>query len=125
MFAERRGGGVLVGKRVVAMRSPSAKRSCMVSACSIIMFLVLILSGRVDVVFVGACFVARKGVCRGLFGVQRWAVVLLLSFPPTIGLSRVVGLGIEIGWVLVGQARMWCLLWSVRVGVVEVCTWWF
>ena len=50
------GGGVLVGKRVVAMRSPSAKMSCMVSACSIILFLVLILSGRVDVGFVVGVF---------------------------------------------------------------------
>ena len=55
MFAEW-GVGVLVGKRVVAMRSPSAKRSCMVSAWSIIIFLVLILSGRVDVVFVKGVF---------------------------------------------------------------------
>jgi len=47
--------------------------------------------------------------------------VLLLSFPPTIGLARIVGLGIEIGWVLVGRARMRCLLWSVGVGVVEIC----
>jgi len=47
------GGGVLVGKSVVAMRSPSAKRSCIVSACSLILFLVLILSGHVDVVIVG------------------------------------------------------------------------
>jgi hypothetical protein len=45
-----------VGKKVVAMRSPSAKRSCMVSACSIIMFLVLMLSGRVDGVFVEDVF---------------------------------------------------------------------
>ena len=52
MFAVR-GGGVLVGKSVVAIRSPSAKRSCMVSACSIIMFFLLILSMRVDDVFVG------------------------------------------------------------------------
>ena len=41
-----------MGKSVMVMRSPSAKRSCMVSACSIIRFLVLILSDTVDVVFV-------------------------------------------------------------------------
>ena len=52
LFAERM-GGVLVGKRVMAMRSPSAKRSCMLSACSIILFLGMILSDRVDDVFVG------------------------------------------------------------------------
>ena len=40
----------------MAIQSPSAKRSCMVSACSIIPFLVLILSGRVDDVFVGGVF---------------------------------------------------------------------
>ncbi len=46
--------------------------------------------------------------------------MLLLSFPPTIGLAKVVGLGIETGWVLVGRARMWGLLWSGGVIVVEV-----
>ena len=56
------GGGVLVGKRVVAMRSTSAKRSCMVSACSIILFLVLILSGRVDAVFVGGVFCSPERI---------------------------------------------------------------
>ena len=50
------GGVVLVEKSVVAIRSPSAKRSCMVSACSIMCFLVLILSKRVGVVFVGSVF---------------------------------------------------------------------
>ena len=55
MFAVR-GGVVLVGKSVVAIWSPSAKRSCMVSACSIMLFLVLILSKRVGVVFVGSVF---------------------------------------------------------------------
>ena len=55
MFAVR-GDVVLVGKRVVAIRSPSAKRSCMVLACSILLFLVLILSERVGVVFVGSVF---------------------------------------------------------------------
>ena len=55
MFAER-GCEILVGKRVMAMRSPSAKRSCMVLACSVILFLVLILSERVDGVFVGGVF---------------------------------------------------------------------
>ena len=38
------------------MRSPSANRSCMVSACSIIMFLVLLFSKRVGVVFVWSVF---------------------------------------------------------------------
>jgi len=47
------GGVVLVGKRDVAMRSPSAKRSCMVSACSIILFLIVIRSLRVDAIIVG------------------------------------------------------------------------
>jgi hypothetical protein len=51
MFAVR-GGVVLVGKSVVAIRSPSDKRSCMVSACSSMLFLVLILSKRVGGVFV-------------------------------------------------------------------------
>ena len=50
--------------------------------------------------------------------------MLLLSFPPNIGLAWVVGLGIEIGWEVVGRVRMWCLLWSVGVGVVEVCILW-
>ena len=52
LFAERM-GGVLMRKSVVAMRIPSAKRSCMVSASSIIMLLVLILADLVDVIFVG------------------------------------------------------------------------
>ena len=55
MFAVRE-GVVLVGKSVDAIRSPSARRSCMVSACSMILFLFLILSLRVDVVFVGGVF---------------------------------------------------------------------
>ncbi len=61
MFAVR-GGVVLVGKSVVAIRNPSAKRSCMVLACSIMLFLVLILSERVGVVFVGSvfCILARS-----------------------------------------------------------------
>ena len=42
-----------MGKRVVAIRSPSAKRSCMVFACSIILFLVVILSLRVHAMIVG------------------------------------------------------------------------
>ena len=41
---------------VVAMRSPFSKRSCMLSACSIILFLVWILSERVDVGFVVVVF---------------------------------------------------------------------
>ncbi len=50
------GGGVLVGKRVVAMRSPSARRYWMTSACSIILFLVCILCERVvDVIVKGLC----------------------------------------------------------------------
>ena len=63
----------------------------MVSACSIILFLLLILSWRVDVVF-GGGVVGRRGVCRGLAVVQKWIDVLLLSFPPIIVLLRVVGL---------------------------------
>ena len=50
----RCGGGCGFGKSVVAIRNPSDKRSCMVSACSIMLFLVLILSKRVVVVFVGS-----------------------------------------------------------------------
>jgi len=42
-----------MGKRDVAMQSPSAKRSCMVFACSVILFLVVILSLRVDAIIVG------------------------------------------------------------------------
>ena len=73
----------------------------------------------------GACFVARRGICRGLARVQKWIVVLLLSFPPITGLARVLGLGIEIGRVVVGRVHMWGFLWSVGVGVVEVYIWWF
>jgi len=62
LFAERL-GGVLVGKSAVAMRIHSAKRSFMVSACSIILFLVFIFSGLVDVVFVGMCSVGLRRVC--------------------------------------------------------------
>jgi hypothetical protein len=51
-----RGVVVLVGKSVVAIRRPSAKRSCMVSACLIMLFLVWILSERVGVVCVGGGF---------------------------------------------------------------------
>ncbi len=104
MFAVRR-DVVLVGKSVVAIRSPSAKRSCMVLTCSIMLFLVLILSERVGVVFVGSVFVFLRGVCRVLLGVGRWVVVLLFSFPPPIGLAEVVGLGIGTGWVVVGRAH--------------------
>jgi len=50
--------------------------------------------------------------------------MLLLTFPPTIGLAGVVGLGIGIGWILVGQVRMWCLLLNVGVVVEGVCVWW-
>ena len=49
--------------------------------------------------------------------------MLLLSFPPTIGLATVVGLEIEIGCVLVGRARMWSWLWSEGVIVAEVIVW--
>ena len=49
--------------------------------------------------------------------------MLLFSFSPIIGLAKVVGLGIEIGMVVVGRARMWSLLWSKGVGVVEVIVW--
>ena len=52
LVAERM-GGVLAGNRVVVLWSPSAKSSCIVYACSIILFLVIILSNRVDDVFVG------------------------------------------------------------------------
>ncbi len=41
-----------MGKRVIAMRSPSARRSWMASACSIILFLVCILCERVVEVLV-------------------------------------------------------------------------
>ena len=51
--------------------------------------------------------------------------MLLLLFSPTIVLARVVGLEIEIGWVLVGRVRMRYLLWVEGVGVVGVCVWWF
>jgi hypothetical protein len=55
--------GVLgFGKRVVAMRSPFAKRSCMVFACKIILFLVLILSERVDAIFVGVICRAERSL---------------------------------------------------------------
>ena len=50
--------------------------------------------------------------------------MFLLSFPPTIGLARVVGLRIEIGWIVVGRVRMWCLLLSVMVCVVGVFVLW-
>ncbi len=49
--------------------------------------------------------------------------MLLLKFAPTTGLAKVVGLGIEIGLVVVGRARMWSLLWSKGVGVVEAIVW--
>ena len=49
----------------------------------------------------------------------------LFSFPPPIGLAKVMGLGIGTGWVLVGRARMWGLLWSGGVIVVEIIVWSF
>ncbi len=60
-------------------------------------------SKRVGVVFVGSVL---RGVCRVIVGVWRWVIVSLFSFPPSIGLAKVVGLGIGTGWVLVGRARM-------------------
>ncbi len=111
-----------MGKRVVATRSSSAKRSCMVYASSMIMFLVMILSERVDNIPVGVCFVWRRGVCRGLGRVQVWFVLLLLTFPPTIGLARAAGLGSGIGWVVVDRVR---ILWGVGVGVVGICVGFF
>ena len=45
--------GVLMGKSVVAMRSPFSKRSWMVSACSMILCLVWILCERVVDLFMG------------------------------------------------------------------------
>ena len=48
---------------------------------------------------------------------------MLLTLSPTIGLAGVVGMGIGIGWVLVGQVRMWCLLWNVGVVVEGVGVW--
>ena len=114
-----------MGKRIVAMRSPSAKRSCMVSACSMILFLVFILYGRVVVIFVGGVLCSPERILPRSSWSSEVIVVLLLSFPPTIGLVRVVGLGIEIGWVEVGRVHMWCLLCNVGMGVAEVCIWWF
>ena len=46
--------------------------------------------------------------------------MLLLAFSPTIALARVMGLGIGIGWIVVGRDHLWCLLWSVGVGIVEL-----
>ena len=65
-----------MGKRVVAMWSPSAKRSCMLLACSIILSLVLILSERVDVRLVGGviCRVERS------LPRSRWSSVVVLCF---------------------------------------------
>ena len=81
-------------KRDVAMRSPSAKMSCMVSACSIILFLVVLLSLRVDAIAVG-CVICRaeRSLPR-----SRWSSMVIcfvaFTFPPTIELARVVGFGI-------------------------------
>ena len=108
MFAELERCG-LVEKKVVAMRSSSAKRSCMVSTCSIIMFLVMILSLRVDAIFVeGVICRAERSLPRSRWSsVMVWSV--LLAFPPTIDIAMVVGLGTEIGWMVVGRVHILCL----------------
>ena len=68
MFAEW-GVGVLVGKRVVAMRNPSLKRYCMVFVCSNIASLVLILSERVyDKLVGGVIYMEEKSLLM-----SRWS----------------------------------------------------
>jgi hypothetical protein len=47
----------------------------------------------------------RRRVFRGLAGAKWWFVLLLLTFFPTIGLARVIELGIEIGWIVVVRVR--------------------
>ena len=66
------GSGVLVGDRDMAVRSPSAKRSCMVSACSIFLFLVVIFSLCVDAIVVGGV------ICRAERSLPRSRRILVV-----------------------------------------------
>jgi len=113
-----------MGRRVVAMRSPSAKRSCTVSACSIILLLVTIHSDRVDDIFVGGVIcMAEMSLPR-----SRWSLEVVCLVASRISSDHWASKGCEIGhWNRIDlgcRVRMWCLLWSVGVGVVEVCVLW-
>ncbi len=82
LFAER-GGGVV----------RSAKRSCMVSACLIFLFLVMILFERVDVVFVGVV------ICRAERSLPRyrWSSIVVCSVASRIFFDHWVSKGCVIG----------------------------
>ena len=77
----------------------------MVSACSILMFLVMILSDRVDDVGVGVICMAVASLSRSRWSLEVF-VMLLLALSPTIGQAEVVGMRIGIGWILVGRVPM-------------------
>ncbi len=130
MLAERT-GGVSVAKRVVTMRSPSAKRSCMVSACSIILFLVMIISNRVDDVFVGGV------ICRAETSLPRscWSSEVVCFVASLISsdnwTSRSCGIGngnrIDLGWsgshvVFVVECGCGCSRGMCMVAFTSLCS---
>ena len=87
-----------MGKRVVAMRSPSANRSWMVSACSMMLCLVRILCERVVDLFMGGV------CCKSETSLQSycWSSTVVSAVASRISSNQLASSGCGIGkWNLI------------------------